>query len=79
MLDAIALLYPHFFIDDSGAEFHADWESYKNLGLKINKNEVIYICAMQTWFTNGKSMLSIKKCNYALFSRLSKRRETKAK
>ena len=24
----------HLFIDNSGAGFHADWESYKNLGLK---------------------------------------------
>ena len=24
----------HFFIDNSSAEFHADYESYKSLGLK---------------------------------------------
>ena len=29
------------FIDDSGAELSADKQSYKNLGLKINRIEII--------------------------------------
>ena len=47
-LGAIALSYPPFFgalffIGDSGAEFHADEESYRNLGLKMNRNKVIHL------------------------------------
>ena len=40
---AIALSYPPLFIDDSGGEFHAYYESYRDLGLKINKKEVIHL------------------------------------
>lgn len=32
---------PHFFSDGSGAVFHADQEPYKNLGLKINRNQTV--------------------------------------
>ena len=31
------------FIVDSGAESHADQESYRNLDVKINRNEVIHL------------------------------------
>ena len=34
---------PSFLVDDSGAEFHADQESYRNVGLKVNSNEVIHL------------------------------------
>ena len=34
-------LSPLFSFDNSAGEFHADLESYRNLGLKINRNEVI--------------------------------------
>ena len=32
---------PKPFIDDSDTEFHADQEGFKDVGLKINRNEFI--------------------------------------
>ena len=29
-------------LKDQLDQFHADWESYRNMGLKINRNEVIF-------------------------------------